>query len=373
MKTEIIKLNPEEPDIKAIKKAAKKVGAGAIVAFPTETVYGLACRVREKSLQKLNDIKGREPSKYYTLHIGDLDQVFRYVPHMSLRTQKLIDKTWPGPLTIVFELEDEELELLARNTKEEVFENLYHDKTIGIRFPDNKIAIELLKEIKHPVVAPSANLSGETAPFTAEQVIAEFDEKIEIIIDGGATKYQKSSTVVKPGKIGIEILREGFYSLEELEKLWKVQILIVCTGNTCRSPMAEGIFKQRIAEKLGCKVDELEKIGYKIRSAGTIGSSGWPASTESVEICRSKGIDISGHVNSALTGELIEQSDLVYAMSHGHLEQILHLNPECAGKCFLLDDEKDVPDPIGQSVKVYGGCFDMIAGAVDKRLSEIKL
>jgi tRNA threonylcarbamoyl adenosine modification protein (Sua5/YciO/YrdC/YwlC family) len=373
MKTEIIKLDPKEPDIKLIKKAAKKVDAGAIAAFPTETVYGLACRVREKSLEKLSEIKDRTESKYYTLHIGDIEQVFCYVPQVSLRVQKLIHKAWPGPLTIVFELQDDELELIEKNAKKEVFDALYNDKTIGIRCPDNPIAIELLKNIGHPVIAPSANLSGKEAPSSAEPVIEEFNGKIEIILDGGATKYKKSSTVVKPGNKGIEILRQGYYSLNTLEKFWKVQILSVCTGNTCRSPMAEGLFKMRIAEKLGCEVDELGKIGYKVSSAGTMGASGWPASPESVEVCRANGIDISGHTNTALTKELIDDSDLIYTMSGMHREMVLDLCPQSINKCFMIDDEKDVPDPIGQSLEIYDKCFKMIDVAIEKRLGEIKL
>lgn len=373
MKTEIIKLNPQKPDIKALKKAAKRIDAGEIAAFPTETVYGLACRVTAKNIEKLNNIKGRQPSKHYTLHIADAKQVHKYVPNISLRVKKLIDNTWPGPLTIVFELDNNELELLEKNIPKEVFNNLYREKTIGIRCPDNLIAAELLSNIKHPVAAPSANISGEAAPFTAKQVIADFDGKIEIILDGGHTKLHKSSTVAKPGKRQIKILRKGYYNLDALEKLWKVQILTVCTGNTCRSPMAEGIFKKRIAENIGCKVDELEQIGYKVISAGTMGASGWPASAESVEVCRANGIDISRHTNSALTTELVRQSDLIYTMSNAHRKQVLALSPESTDKCFLIDDKKEVPDPVSQSIEVYNKCFKMIYSAIDKRLSEIKL
>ncbi|MBN1796898.1 MAG: threonylcarbamoyl-AMP synthase [Sedimentisphaerales bacterium] len=372
MKTDVIKVNPEQLDAKAIKKAAKKIDSGGIVAFPTETVYGLACMARNDSLEKLSQIKGRESSKHYTLHIGDKEKVFHYVPHISLRAQKLIEKAWPGPLTIVFELDDEELVQAKTNVKKDVFENLYKNNTIGIRCPDNAIAIELLNRTKNPVLAPSANISGNAALFTAEQVLADFNGKIDILLDGGPTKYQKSSTVAKIGKTGIEILREGFYTKKDLEKLWKVQILFVCTGNTCRSPMAEGIFKKRLAEKLGCKVDQVEEMGYKIVSAGTIGASGWSASLESMDVCAANGINISKHVNSALTCELIKESDLIYVMSRNHKDHVLGLCPESIDKCFLMDEQQDIPDPIGQSRDVYNKCFEMIAVAIDKRLSEIK-
>jgi len=372
METDVIKLNPDKPQTRAIKKAAKVIDSGGIVAFGTETVYGLACRVTKDSLEKLNQIKGREASKHYTLHIGDKNDVHQYVPDLGLRAKKLIEKTWPGPLTIVFELDNEQLTGAKKNVSTNLFENLYRNNTIGIRCPDNTVAAELLKCAKNAVVAPSANVSGCKPPFTAQDVLENFDGQIDMLLDSGPTKYQKSSTVAKIGNRRIEILRSGYYGQKELERLWKIQILFVCTGNTCRSPMAEGVFRKRLAEKFGCKVDQLGKMGYKIVSAGTIGASGWPASAEAVQQCQADGIDISLHVNSALTRQLVNESDLIYVMSNSHRNQILSLCPDSYEKCSLLDEKQEIPDPIGQSIEIYAGCFELINSAIKKRLSELK-
>ncbi|MHC4534739.1 MAG: L-threonylcarbamoyladenylate synthase, partial [Planctomycetota bacterium] len=252
MQTKIIKLDSTNVDLSKIKEAALLVDNGGLVAFPTETVYGIACRARTDSLAKLNDIKGRDPSKYYTLHIGKKDEVTKYVPNINLRAKKLIKNIWPGPLTLVFELDCKDINKQQNMLEKELFKNLYKNNSIGIRCPDNKIAARLLQETINPVIAPSANIAGQPPAIDARQALAQLSGKIEMLIDAGTCKYKQSSAVVKIGKMSIDILRLGIYSQTQLDAMSTVKFLFVCTGNTCRSPMAEGIFRKYLAEKLQC-------------------------------------------------------------------------------------------------------------------------
>jgi tRNA threonylcarbamoyl adenosine modification protein (Sua5/YciO/YrdC/YwlC family) len=371
MQTKVVQLDVQKIDSAKINEAAVLIDAGGLAAFPTETVYGIACRVKMDSLAKLNHIKGREADKRYTLHIGQKSDLKKYVPTVGLRAQKLIKNAWPGPLTIVFELNQKDIDKQRRNLENEVFENLYRNNSIGIRCPDNPIAAALLQMVSNPVVAPSANISGQPPAVDAEQVLAQLSGKIEMLLDGGPCEYKKNSTVVKIGKRGLDVLRPGVYSQTELEELSEVKFLFACTGNTCRSPMAVGIFRKYLAEKLQCAIDQLEKIGYKVSSAGIMNVSDYPASDEAIAACATKGIDITAHRSRNLTQELIEESDFIFVMERMHQKSVIALSPEAANKCVLLAENEEIADPIGQSQEFFNNCAELIEKAVRKRISEL--
>jgi len=371
MKTKTIKLDPHKPDIAKIKEAAALVDAGGLVAFPTETVYGIACRVKEDSLAKLDNLKGRTPDKRYTLHIDQKSEITKYVPTITLKARKLMKNAWPGPLTIIFELDEQDLDRQQSNLHRQVFESLYKDGSIGIRCPDSPIASILLRLAHHPVVAPSANITGQDPATEPEQVLSQFSGQIDLLLDAGPCKYKKSSTVAKIGKTGLEILRKGVYSQADLEALSTVKFLFVCTGNTCRSPMAEGIFRKYLAEKLRCEVDQLDGIGYKMFSAGIMKMCAAPASAEAIIACEVRGIDIKDHKSNILSPQLIEESDFIFAMEQIHCDRVKAIRPEAADKCMLLAENKEIADPMGQAQEFFNHCAELIEKAVKKRIDEL--
>lgn len=368
MQTRVVKI-----DTAAIQQAAQIIDAGGLVAFPTETVYGIACRVEAKSLQRLNEVKGRSPEKPYTLHIGRKEDVAEYVPIIGLRARNLMEKLWPGPLTIVFELKPEQIEVQRKKLAKDVFEHLYRNNCVGIRLPDDAVAARLLQATNWPVVAPSANIADQPPPTEAEQILANFKGKLDMVIDGGASRYQKNSTVVKIGAYDLKILRAGVYTAEQVRQAAQVKFLFVCSGNTCRSPMAEGLARKYLAEKACCTIDRLEEKCYKIMSAGTMGIVGMAASVQAAVACEARGVDISCHKSSAISRELIEQSDVIFVMTRTHVKQVGGVCPQAADRCSLLAEGVDIPDPIGQDRQVYDNVASVIEEAVKKRIDELNL
>lgn len=375
MNTEIIRLDSDNPDAEAIKSAASIIDGGGLVGFPTETVYGIACRAKSSSLDRLDLVKARPGDKRYSLHIPDASAIDDYVPHLSLKGRKLIQNCWPGPLTVVFELSESDLAKQKQRLGDEVFEILYQGGTIGVRCPDNPIAIALLAAAKQPVVAPSANLSGKPPSVTADEVIDQLGGNIDMVIapknDSQACRCRQSSTVVIVSSGNISILREGAIKKQEIEEISAIRILFVCTGNTCRSPLAEYLCKKYIAEKLDCGLDEVREKGYKVSSVGLYVMEGMPASREVVEICFQKGIDATGHRSSTVTAARVEESDIIFAMTRAHCRGILEMCPSAESKCMLLDASGDVADPIGGGIRIYNECSRSIEQAIGIRLCEM--
>lgn len=200
VKTIVLKVDALSPDEKLISQAAQAIREGGLVAFPTETVYGIAAnRLDEKAIESLRAVKNRPEDKPFTVHVSDLSMIEKLGCVVTKDAKVLIDKFWPGPLTIILRSDSGE--------------------KIGFRMPANKTALALIAEAKVPVVAPSANVSGNAAPSTAEEVLKDLDGKIDILLDAGSTEVGVESTVVDATATPPKILRKGAVAIAELEKI----------------------------------------------------------------------------------------------------------------------------------------------------------
>ena len=184
-------------DKKNIKYAAAELRKGALVAFPTETVYGLGANILNKrAVARLYRVKRRPRTKPFTILIPDRSAIRKAGCQVTECAKRLMDEFWPGPLTMILE---------GRRGEK-----------IGFRMPDNKIALSLVKYSGVPVAAPSANVSGSRAPTTAEEVLDGLDGKIDLVLDGGAAAIGVESTVVDLTAPRLRILREGAIKKEEV-------------------------------------------------------------------------------------------------------------------------------------------------------------
>lgn len=208
MKTKIKALDPETENLEIIEEAAERLKKGEPIIFPTETVYGLAALYSsENALEKIYKIKGRDFNKTLPVMISRTKMLSKIVQNISDSAQKLIDKFWPGPLTIIFQAKPGLSQWITSETQ-----------TIGIRLPSHPIPLAVIDAIHEPLAVTSANLSGKPSPKTAEDALEQLKGKIPLILDGGRSNIGLESTIVSCEKKEIKILRIGAVSEKDIQK-----------------------------------------------------------------------------------------------------------------------------------------------------------
>lgn len=352
--TRVITVDPERFEPEALAPAVEALRGGGLVGMPTETVYGIAVDLEKpESVRRLLELRGSPAEKKITVHIGAPGDVRKLVPGaIPAPAQRLIKRFWPGPLTIVFPTADRE--------------------GLGVRCPSHRVAAEIVRRSGLRVGAPSANLAGQPPAVTGEAVVRAFDGRLDVIVDSGPTRHQGASTVARVEGTRVEILREGAIPRAMVEEANIVTILFVCTGNTCRSPMAAALLRHMLAERLGAREDELESRGWRVHSAGTGAGHGIAASEGAQEAVRRLGADLSGHRSRPVSPAMVEEADRVFVMTAGHRDRILEYLPDHAAKVELLDPAgREVEDPIGEPDSVYAGCAGHLRAALAARIKEL--
>jgi tRNA threonylcarbamoyl adenosine modification protein (Sua5/YciO/YrdC/YwlC family) len=346
-KTKILKINPAVPEPEKIAEAARVIRQGGLVIFPTETVYGIAANSNDpKAMARLDQVKHRTEGKPYSMLVAHRGIVENYSNYTNPNLYKLIDKYWPGPLTIVVPSKES-------------------GHTIGIRMPDHTIALRLVEESACSIAAPSANLEGKKAPTNVMEALEDLDGQVDLAIDGGPVEFGISSTIVDYTKEKPTVIREGVISQCDVDRtINKKVVLFVCTGNSCRSVMAEYLLKAKLIGR-----DDVEVI-----SAGTSVYFRSGASQETISVLREQGINPAAHISKPLGRTMLRKADLIFAMTRSHRIQILDHVPYVEKRVYLLkefcrntvESDLDVPDPIGQSHDAYQECLAVINEAVIK-------
>ena len=356
-----------------IHRAVQAIVEGQLVVFPTETVYGLAASaLNEEAVARLLATKGRAEGHPLTLAVKSAEEAWDYVPDSSPLGRRLARRCWPGPVTLV--MEDSHPDSLLRQLPASVQTAIAPTKTIGLRVPGHDLILEVLHLLAGPLALSSANLSGNAATTTAQDAMSELGDAVSLVLDDGESRFGEASSVVKVDDQGMTMLREGVVTQAALDRLASFMIVLVCTGNTCRSPLAEVFLKKRLAERLDCSIDQLEERGIVVSSAGIAAMPGAPVSAESAAVARDRGLDLHDHAAQPMTERLLRDADMLFTMTAGHRQALVSHWPSVAERTHLVcPDGRDVSDPIGGSREVYEHCANQIDAALVQRVAELNL
>lgn len=336
-------LNPSHPE-RALSVALEALQRDELVVVPTETVYGVAARRSARAA--LDELKGSRRTPY-SLALPSLDSALGLVSEVHPPARRAAARWWPGPLTLV----------LADPT----------GAPIGLRVPGHPFTRALVSALGEPVLLPSANRSGEPAPCELAQVGDGVRTRASVLVDGGRCALGEASTVLACGPSVVALLREGVVSRQEVSRLALGRVLVVCSGNTCRSPMARALLERELAARLA-RDDRL--LVPHVESAGVFAGPGQSASRTSQSVMAARGLDLSEHSSRALDQQLSGPLDRILCMTQAHRATVLELLGAASDRVEVeLFDPlgHEVSDPFGGSLAEYETCANMLAAMAARR------
>jgi protein-tyrosine phosphatase len=348
---------------RAVRQAVRALSEGKLVALPTETTYSIAASALvPEAVARLGELP-------LTVALRDAAEAPDWVPEISRLGRRLASRCWPGPLELQFA--QEQAGGLLRRLPAPVGQRLCADGNLGLRTPGHTSFLLALRRAAGPVVFRSAKAANNEA-VTADEVMQSEGDRIDLIIDDGPTRYRRPATSVRVNGTAWEIVREGVVSRELLSRLSSCLVVFVCTGNTCRSPMAEALCKKLLAERVGCTPEELPARGFLVQSAGLSAAPGGPAADEAVAIVQELGADLTRHASQPVRADLVAQADHLIAMTEGHRLLLERHFPTRGVQPRLLSPEgHDIADPVGCSREVYRACAEEILAHLHTLIAEV--
>lgn len=294
MKSKYINLKDNQ-NYEKIKEPAQAIKQGNLVLFPTETVYGIGANaLDEKAVKKIYEAKGRSSDNPLIAHISNLEMLKKLVTEIGEREKKLIEKFWPGPLTIIF-------------NKSNIVPNIITAglETVAIRMPSNEIAKRLIEYSGVPIAAPSANISGKPSGTVVEDILEELDGKVEYIIDGGMVDIGLESTVIRVIDGKVHILRPGKITKEDIESLGievEIEKQILGKYEEGEKVLSPGIKYKHYAPNTKCILvysNNNEKMVEKINEISN--------EKNAVILCRTSNLEKYNATNKLAMGNTLEE------------------------------------------------------------------
>jgi len=332
---------------------------GEVLILPTDTVYGIHALSRnKKAVDRIRKIKGLDDNRPLTTLFSSVVDIGRFVKLPEGPAKRNLLESWPGPVTWI---------LPAHESMPD--HNLGAERTIGIRIPNNQFLRSICSALEDLIVSTSANRHGDPPPSTREEIDKELLEDVDGVVFQYEPLAGNPSEVKRWTPAGSEVLRTRHQQFTSSEH---INILVICSGNICRSPMAEGLLRKGL--------DEAFPGHFVIRSAGISTQPDMRASLPAVEVMRTEGIDLQQHRSRLIDEELIEWSDVVLAMTPDHVSRLYDLFPDQSGKVFLyptfpdtnMEGQEGIPDPYGGNIDVYQKTADQLKVATQAILPHLR-
>jgi len=354
------------------EQAVEVLRADGVVLLPLDTIYALAAdATSEPARRRLLQASGTPDHATLAWHAGSASVLRAALDaagvRLADRAWEVVDALLPGPVTLAIELPGgvtgRLLEALG------VPEGLMnHEGRLMVRVPDHPVCRAILERIDEPVVMAAP--PGETPTKTLEDAALSIHAggqptAVDAVCDAAPQPVGRLSTHVDVGLAGAwRVAREGPVSADEIARRVGRLILFVCTGNTCRSPMAMAIARRLIHERA------LPGIGrVDVRSAGVYAAAGAPATTEAANAAAQRNADLSQHRSQPLDTNLARSADAVFVMTNSHLQALEQEVPDLGAVARLLDPQgADVPDPIGGPQDLYDQTAIRIETLIERRL-----
>lgn len=381
MKAAVVTLRDLSADerAEAIQRAAADLDAGRLIVLPTETVYGVASRADTPGLDLLRratDLPdpptppdGPPPLAW---HAGDAERIRARLHLPSAVARRLAAQLLPGPVHFVLEQPAEVIDEIRAELGIDagIIDN---GRELSIRVPASATACDVLDRTAGPVVAARIDAARWSAGTDRGRLVGEIAPEAEpdlrpaSVLDDGPTRYGRPSTRIRLGLDGaFDVAEGGAIDESEVMKTLERTILFVCTGNTCRSPMAAALAERLLSER------PEDGIATRVLSAGVAAGTGMAATPEAVEAMRRRGIELGEHRSRLATPQLVAEADTVYTMTPSHAEMLMRMAPDQVQKIEPLDPHGIVPDPVGLPLETYIETADRLEELIRRRLEELE-
>lgn len=351
--------------------AVQAVAEGHIVAVPGDCSYLLVgSGLHINAVSRLAQIAQSDKNQHgVTLMLRSSAELLDYFPAISPSIRRLAAKAWPGPIT--FDLKDSHESSLLRCLDAPVIQALrQQNNKIRTSQPSHSVFEQIGRLLSGPLVAaPALDAKGNLARNLSHVA----SDGYTIAIDDGDTDAVGLPTLVEFDDNEASIAREGLLPLEYLKSLSRWTILFVCTGNTCRSPMAQAMMNRKIAEKFGSKNSNNE-LPIRAISAGVAAYGGEPASPGASQTIKKHKASLDTHLSSQLTREMVDHADIILTMGGRHKHVIVSQWPSAESKIHLISPEgAEITDPFGAPLDVYERCAQQLDQHTDYWINQLNV